>query len=262
MGLETDYLVSTYEILTDTSGRRINADSSTRYIQSHLPGRQHTVTDTEALQEYVHNGNDVQSLMSFVRSGYPQERLTFEQMMDLACAVHTLPVFVILRRFSPVGMHSLPAATIDASRAVAGIMMVSAGMMESDFAEDSEVDENVFYNFANGNNPQRRNYFVERGDISCPAPEGTVKGVLRTMIYRPTKEISLNVEDWHGLIKRDELANLLSFGFHYTSFREAYRAVSKTLEARRIPNRTDLETMVYCYPRVNTALGYGGNLHN
>lgn len=247
-------LSTAFTRVKDRLGRTIAAPTGpSNFIANKQPGRETRLTNITAYREFGEHIDDVRGLIMFLRSAFPEETLTAKQMQRFADGLAALPVYMAYRRYFPVPEDAIPPSVIDVARTSAGISRPLAFLIAGGVDENTRLPVDTIYDFANGKNPQRKNYFLgEDGITSCPAPHVAVKEILSLMISKPIGKSVNPAADWAGLIELPEIDNILEFGPHYREF--LYNSYKLTL-----PGQKNLELQRLAeeaYIGVNRALGY------
>lgn len=173
-------------------------------------------------------------------------------------ANHELPVYVVLRRLSPVECTEIPPSLIDARRTAAGVMFVTTAFLESGVLPISYQSPEDILGFAKGRNTNKRNYFVQKEaePKSCPAPEGTVKRVLETMISRPSRVSENSPADWARYLTEEDIDPSLEFGHSFFEFSSLLRSLD-SMQAGDITKVQRVDSRLHrLQGQINAALGY------
>jgi len=260
MRISPESLISLNQVV-DTTGRHFSplADKPL-FEMNRIKGREGHKTNVEAFKEFSEHDSSVFKLVCFLRSGYSEPVLPIGKLHDLASAIYVLPVYLVSRRSSPIGEDAIPPSLIDASRASVGISYL-AGEIMLHLGREEYISGEKIYEYGNGNNPQKRNFFVQPHGTtseSCPAPEKTVKKVLNMMIGKSTSDDDRET-DWAGLITEDEVGKILVFGTSYTSHISIMYHL-RNLSADKVSERYMAEMKQAKLNReINIALGFTNN---
>ncbi len=258
MNIPIERLIVQDTDITDTEGRQFESQSPI-FVDNKLVGRGGFKTDIQAFKEFSERRESVISLISFLRSGFSQEPLTLEELFVCSSALYHLPAYMILRASQPCLTDSLPPSVIDTGRTAAGVFLVSAAMMSTSSQEQQRFSPEEIYEFANGKNPDQKNFFVEADNDmqSCPAPEQMVKDVLHSMLYYPElNAINVSSSDWREVLTEKDIPFSLLFGLSYYWFRHSYEKYG-VLPVDAFKEKAELmQDIKRFYIKVNIALGF------
>lgn len=245
--------------VTDTTNRPfIPGQGAQEFCPNMLPGREAYVTDLVAFREYQDHREDVDLLISFIRTNYPDQTINIDKVFEASVAIHQLPIYLTLRKNNPVEEKSLPPSTLDASRAAAGIISVALKIIMDNFGQEKNVTPEEMLSYASGSNPEKRNMFLSRkSNESCPAPNRVVKNILNRIYFASDPERSqFEHADWYGLISKDEIARCIAFGASFMEFQGMFNALNTG--AFTDPEGGDelITRLSMLYEQLNSLLGY------
>ena len=259
MSLSPEALISSRPGIVDLNDRPLELPRIRWLPINSLPNREGHLTDLRALGEFSQQRKNVFSLIALLRRGYPQETLNLEDFTLFACGLYHLPYYLTLRASSQVDKKSMPPSVIDLSRAADGIYLVADAMIGSGFDIKKSYSVDDIYNFANGDNRRKRNFFIEedRGDQSCPASEQTVKQILRAMMSSDRTDLSVPSADWEGMVTEKDFPNFMTFGYSFFWFCVLYREVMGENSKLDKKTENDYVKNIFLYHyEANLALGY------
>lgn len=209
--------------IKDTQGRPYAfRESEQEFVKNNIPGREGHPTDLKSLAEFNQNRSKVLALIRYLRKGFPPQPLNPADLFDLSAAISALPIYLVLRPFRPVDLHSMSPSLIDASRATRGVNIAIVVGGQSTIGINEQSDSKGIYDFVNGGNPERRNYFTqteEANSPSCPVSERLVLEVINTMIHYPRPEEDIfTFPDWDGLVTEVDFPRIFVFGPAFVTY--------------------------------------------
>ena len=221
------------------------------FSPSSLPGREGHPTDTKTFSEVQKDGG-IKSLVKYFRSQYPRDPLNIAQVDELNYTFYTLPIYLGLRANDP--SEVLPSSFINTSYAAEGIRTVTEALC-SVYDNKTVMTPEQIYDFANGNNPWGRNFFIgeiREGDntvpSACSAPQEVIEPMLGAMVFFPDTEIDPSKMEWGGLIKSPaDISRSIEFANKYFEYR--------TAELVRLRGGVVLESDRFIEQDIDTILG-------
>ncbi len=259
MAVEMGRLVGSYDRVADTHGRHIITEAIPSDLAPNmLKGREGHTANTASMKEIREGAGDMYGLIRYLRSGFPEDKLNLQQLIDITSLMSVLPIYMALRKNNPIEEHSLPPATIDLARTSEGIILPLQGIRDSGVPMDERISSYQIYRFANGANPSRKNYFLaEEGPEACPAPEHIIKPVLDAIIKRPAAEdMDGTVSQWKDYLDLNELPKATKFGKLY-KIMQLYSQRLHTTPKENFMRIFEISTRLdQLYILINPTLGY------
>lgn len=256
MSFQIERLPGLKDRITDGRGRHFRS-SGEEYALTNT-GREGLPTNIGAYKEFKKSEGNVNRLIYFMRSAFPSDILSIRELSQLSSAIFCLPEYLTLRADSPLAEDAIPSSVLDATRAVAGIDQISWILSQgrSDISGKKYLSPKEIYYYANGGNLSGTNYFTTE-ELSCPAPEAMIEGLLSIMITKQSAEFAVQEDaDWAGILEAKEITRIVDLGILLMDLKIKWKESNVSAKDETGEKIDITQEMSLIYEKINAALGY------